>query len=205
MFRKRTRSTVLAAVGLAAALSLTACDNGDDATPPSPADSPTASAPASPADSTGGPTGSATGGTGTTTGAKSALCTTANLTVTAVDNTVEGDTQGVVTVQLANKGPKCRIHGFPGADLKTSAGTVSLPRSGERAYPADLATGASAAFNISFPVNDSGGSGVRPTQIVVTPPDETHSATVAWPAGTLPVTDGGDSGKLTVGPANRVG
>lgn len=51
----------------------------------------------------------------------------------------------------------------------------------------------------------SGGSGIRVTTIVVTAPNDTAQATVAWPGGTLPVTDGSGGGALTIGPVGKVG
>ncbi|MEV5607758.1 DUF4232 domain-containing protein [Streptomyces sp. NPDC052225] len=230
MLRHRTRTAVLATLGLATALSLTACGGGDD-TASSTTDKPAATSPSASASAsnpaqgdggsqaggndsgngsgTGGTGGSATaspatGGKGTGTGTgTTAACTTANLEISAIDNSYKQE--GTVTVQFINRGATCHIHGFPGADLKTNAGTVSIPRNKDKAQSYDLIKGAVAAFNITFRVNDTGGSGVRPTQIVVTPPNETHSKTVAWPAGSLPVTDGSEgSGSLTVSPVQEV-
>ncbi|MFF2406980.1 DUF4232 domain-containing protein [Streptomyces sp. NPDC058092] len=220
--------SLLAGITLVSALALTAC-NGDDAA--AGASTPVASTSADQSDNgngatgkgsdssgTGGSTGTSTGGstgnndsssTGGSNSSKTPICTTSTLRVTAADNSAGADSKntGTVTVQLFNKGGQnCRVSGFPGVDLKTNAGSMSVPRNSEKPYPATLKPGESAAFNIQFPVNNSGGSGVRPTQIVVTPPNDTHQATVQWPAGSLPATDGSDSGpKLEVGPANKVG
>ncbi|MET9661087.1 DUF4232 domain-containing protein, partial [Streptomyces sp. NPDC006510] len=55
------------------------------------------------------------------------------------------------------------------------------------------------------PINTSGGSGVRVTGLVVTPPDETKSVTLDWPgADSLPVTDGAGS-QVKVGPMGSAG
>ncbi|WP_406384540.1 DUF4232 domain-containing protein [Streptomyces sp. NBC_01618] len=220
--------SLLAGITLVAALALTACNSDDTAAG---ASTPAASASADQSDnSNSSGTGTSTG-TGTSSGtssgtsgstgnndssstggsssSKTPICTTSTLRVTAADNSAGSDSKdtGVVTVQLFNKGGQnCRVSGFPGVDLKTNAGSMSVPRNSEKPYPATLKPGESAAFNIQFPVNNSGGSGVRPTQIVITPPNDTHQATVQWPAGSLPATDGSDSGpKLEVGPANKVG
>ncbi|MBB4987544.1 DUF4232 domain-containing protein [Streptomyces nymphaeiformis] len=222
-----TRKAVAAAIGLVAALSLTAC-NGDDNASGSTQASPTASA-----DKAGGAGGadqadqSADTGTGgsdqsadtsaggsdqgadTSTGdnsdGKVDICRTDELEVAAADNTTD-KTEGVVTVSFKNSGgSNCRISGFAGVDLKTSLGdTFSVARNGEQALPQILKEGETAAFNITFPVNNSGGSGVQPTDIVVTPPNETKHVTLKWPAGTLPVTDGEDSGKLEISPVGKV-
>ncbi|MFF5287725.1 DUF4232 domain-containing protein [Streptomyces sp. NPDC013171] len=222
-----TRKAVAAAIGLVAALSLTAC-NGDDNASGSTQASPTASADkaggaggADQADQsadtgTGGSDQSADTGTGgsdqgadTSAGdnsdGKVDICRTDELEVAAADNTTD-KTEGVVTVSFKNSGgSNCRISGFAGVDLKTSLGdTFSVARNGEQALPQILKEGETAAFNITFPVNNSGGSGVQPTDIVVTPPNETKHVTLKWPAGTLPVTDGEDSGKLEISPVGKV-
>ncbi|WP_329359175.1 hypothetical protein [Streptomyces anulatus] len=77
--------------------------------------------------------------------------------------------------------------------------------SGSRqAGPQILKEGETAAFHITFPVNNSGGSGVRLTDMAVTPPNEIEPFTLTWPAGTLAVTDGEDSGKLEISPVGKV-
>lgn len=219
MPRQQTRTAVLAALGLAAALSLTACGGADDnasgtsgtsnasntsSNVKSEADSGSGSGskvnadakPASDRHTGGGSTGRSTAKSGP------GACTTANLEISAIDNTYKDE--GTVTVQFINKSATCHMYGFPGVDLKTNAGTISVPRNHDKARSYDLIKGAVAAFNITFPTNDTGGSGVRPTQIVVTPPNETHSTTIAWPAGTLPASDGGDPDALVVSPVNEV-
>ncbi|MGW3936038.1 DUF4232 domain-containing protein [Streptomyces phaeochromogenes] len=217
------RTTLFATLGLAAALTLTACGGGDDGTSgdtPSGAPSSSASAGAtetgaSDSGSSGGSdagataTGSATGtgaGAGAGSDGKTSICRTDELEVNAADNTTDKK-EGVVTVQLKNAGGRdCSINGYAGVDLKAADGsTLSVERNGEPVHPAVLKNGDSAAFNITFPYNNSGGSGVRLTDILVTPPNETKYVRVAWPAGTLPVTDGSSSGKLQIGPATRVG
>ncbi|MEV4035282.1 DUF4232 domain-containing protein [Streptomyces umbrinus] len=221
------RTTLFATLGLAAALTLTACGGGDDDTAgDTPSGAPSSSA-SSTAKETGAPDsgssgGSDGGGTATDTGAgagvgtdtgtdtgsggKAAICRTDELEVNASDNTTDKK-EGVVTVQLKNAGGRdCSINGYAGVDLKAADGsTLSVERNGEPVYPAVLKNGDSAAFNITFPYNSSGGSGVRLTDILVTPPNETKYVRVAWPAGSLPVTDGSSSGKLQIGPATRVG
>ncbi|MEU6620848.1 DUF4232 domain-containing protein [Streptomyces litmocidini] len=221
-----TRKAVAAAIGLVAALSLTAC-NGDDSASDSTQASPTASAgkaggtgtdgsdqgenastdgtDQSADTSTGGSDQSADTSTGDNKDGKGDVCRTDELEVAAADNTTD-KTEGVVTVSFKNSGgSNCRISGFAGVDLKTSQGdTFSVDRNGEQALPQILKEGETAAFNITFPVNNSGGSGVQLTDIVVTPPNETKHVTLKWPAGTLPVTDGEDNGKLEISPVGKV-
>lgn len=213
--RKRT-ATIGAALTAVLALALTAC-NGDDYASGSTQAGPTASANeaggsggADQADqgadtSTGGSDQGADTGTGDTSDGKVDMCRYGVLDATAADNTTD-KTNGVVTVTFKNvAGSDCRISGFPGVDLKTSLGdTLSVDRNGEQALPQILKEGETAAFHITFPVNNSGGSGVRLTDMAVTPPNETEHFTLTWPAGTLAVTDGEDSGKLEISPVGKV-
>ncbi|MFC8624383.1 DUF4232 domain-containing protein [Streptomyces anulatus] len=214
-FRKRT-ATVGAALTAVLALALTAC-NGDDSASGSTQASPTASvdeaggtggadqADQSADTSTGGSDQGADASTGETSDGKVDMCRSGVLDATAADNTTD-KTDGVVTVTFKNvAGSDCRISGFPGVDLKTSLGdTLSVDRNGEQAVPQILTEGETAAFNITFPVNNSGGSGVRLTDIVVTPPNEVEPFTLTWPAGTLAVTDGEDGAKMEVSPVGKV-
>ncbi|MET9349005.1 DUF4232 domain-containing protein [Streptomyces termitum] len=228
---QHTRKAVAAVIGLVAALSLTAC-NGDDSALGGGQASSTASA--DKAGGTGGSGGTGgTGGAGKTDGSGGAgkgdqsagtgtgsgsgggsggagkgkvdMCRSGVLDAAAVDNTTD-ETNGVVTVTFKNVGgADCRINGFPGVDIKTSLGdTFSVDRNGERAVPEILKEGETAAFNITYPVNNTGGSGVKLTDMVVTPPNETKPFTLKWPAGTLPVTDGQDGGKMELGPVGKV-
>ena len=155
---------------------------------------------------TGSSGSSGTGGTvsGTTAGAVTAArCSTANLGFAIGPDSGPqsvGDTTAAEVVKLTNKGSaSCALRGFPGVDLKTNAGTLSVPRSGKAPKLVTLAPGASALFDINYTVNNTGGSGVRVETMVITPPNETHSHTLAWDQGTLPATDGSGS-FITVGP-----
>ncbi|MFE1406626.1 DUF4232 domain-containing protein [Streptomyces sp. NPDC058770] len=222
MFGKRARKTVVAAIGLAAAFSLTAC-NGDDA------DGAAAPAASSAGQNTGSSNSTGTSGSGSkesagssgsgssgssgsgssagkgTGDAKAGACRTDALQVEAADNTTDKK-EGVVTVSFKNTGGDCVVNGFAGADLKTADGSsISLDRNGDATGRDVIKTGDLAAFNIYFPVNNSGGSGIRPTEIVVTPPNETKSVTVSWPAGSLPASDDPNGTKLEISPVRRVG
>ncbi|MEU2222189.1 DUF4232 domain-containing protein [Streptomyces sp. NPDC018347] len=157
---------------------------------------------------TGTTTGTGTGrGSGSGSGGGTAgKCRTDELEITALDSTIDGDPDGTVAVQLKNGGGRdCVLSGYAGVDLKTNAGPLSAKRTGEQAGSMVLKNGKSVAFGISYPVNDSGGSGVRVTGLVVTPPNETKSVTLAWPgAGTLPVTEDGGT-PVKVGPIGSAG
>lgn len=159
--------------------------------------------------------GKSSGGQGTTAGTgtgangkagRPGKCRTDELEITAVDNTIAGDPDGTVAVRLKNGGGRdCAISGYAGVDLKTSAGSLSAKRTGQQATSVVLKSGQSVAFGINYPVNRSGGSGVRVTGLLVTPPDETKTVTLGWPgAATLPVTDGAGS-PVKVGPVGSAG
>ncbi|MGW0828877.1 DUF4232 domain-containing protein [Streptomyces prunicolor] len=227
----RVHQLTFAALAVAAGLSLTACQNGDaDAGKSDSASASTASS-GSNSSSTAGSSdqsgakasagtnsgtansgGSSSGGTGTAAGtgsdanAKVGKCTTDELEFTAKDNTIDGDPDGTVVVELTNGGGRdCTIAGYAGVDLKTNAGTVSAQRTGQQATSTILKNGKSIDFPINYPFNKSGGSGVRITGLVVTPPNETKSVTLTWPgAATLPVTDGSGS-PVKVGPVGSAG
>lgn len=123
-----------------------------------------------------------------------------------MDNTIEGDPDGTVVVELKNGGGRdCVVSGYAGVDLKTNAGTLSAKRTGVKGTSVTLKSGKSVAFAIGYPVNRTGGSGARITGLLVTPPNETKTVTLAWPgAATLPVTEGPGS-PVKVGPIGSAG
>ncbi|WP_328330778.1 MULTISPECIES: DUF4232 domain-containing protein [unclassified Streptomyces] len=222
----RVRKLTFAALAVAAGLSLTAC-NGDGGTAQS--DGSSTSSESSVTSSTGG-SGSGTSGsggseqgggknatgkssgeqgtdakTGSGTNAKVGKCRTDDLDITASDSTIGGDSEGSVTVGFKNGGQDCALSGYAGIDLKTNYGKVSAKRSGQASSPMVLKSGESVYFGISYPLNNTGGSGVKVTGLVVTPPDETKSFSLAWPgAASLPVTDGSGS-PVKVGPMGSAG
>ncbi|MFD5576084.1 DUF4232 domain-containing protein [Streptomyces pseudogriseolus] len=206
----RVTKLTIAALAVVAGLSLTACQNEEVAAGPEPA----ASAPTANGDDTEQGEGheqdqdqeGTTAGTGSNEDGKVADCRTDELEVTASDVTIEGDTVGTVAVEFANGGGRdCTLTGYAGVDLKTNAGQLSAERTGEEAPSVVLKDGKSVWFAVTYPVNDSGGSGVRVTGLVVTPPNETKSVTLDWPGGSsLPVTDGSGT-PVKVGPIGSAG
>ncbi|WP_232792267.1 DUF4232 domain-containing protein [Actinacidiphila yeochonensis] len=83
-------------------------------------------------------------------------------------------------INLTNTGAgTCTMHGFPGVDLKSMYGTVSAARSGLAAPDVTLRSGQETNFTLHFPVNNTGGSGLTFTSLVVTPPNETHAHTLS--------------------------
>ncbi|AZQ74960.1 DUF4232 domain-containing protein [Streptomyces luteoverticillatus] len=129
-----------------------------------------------------------------------------DLEITAKDGTIDGDPDGTVVVELKNRGGRsCAISGYAGVDLKTNAGSLSAKRTGEQAPSAIVKAGESTFFGINYPYNKSGGSGIRVTGVLVTPPNETKTVSLPWPgAATLPVTDGSGS-PVKVGPIGSAG
>ncbi|MEW2291206.1 DUF4232 domain-containing protein [Streptomyces sp. NPDC006743] len=162
-----------------------------------------------------GTAGKSSSGQGTAAGAgsdaagttgKAARCRTDELEITAADTTIDGDPDRTVAVTMKNRGGRaCTISGYAGVDLKLKEGSLSAKRTGEKATSSVLENGQSIAFGIHYPTNDTGGSGVRVTGLLVTPPNETRTVTLAWPgAATLPVTDSTTS-RVTVGPVGSAG
>lgn len=208
----RLNKIALAALAVVAGLSLSACQN-DDATSDSSAaaSSPSAggSESGSAKDSTGKDSEEGQGtvaGTGSNENGEIGECRTDELEVTATDSTIDGDEDGSVAVEFKNGGGRdCALSGYAGVDLKTNAGSLSAERTGEQSPSVVLKNGESVFFGITYPINDSGGSGVRVTGLVVTPPNETKSVTLDWPgAASLPVTDGSGT-PVRVGPIGSAG
>jgi hypothetical protein len=196
----------------ALALTLTACggnDSGSSASDQSsaPVSTPTASAAGSaPADNAAATkdSGSSTG-TGAGTGTSSTRCHTAGLTFSfgPGDGTVSSsDDQQKLAVVLKNKGSAtCTLQGFPGVDLKSAGGSWSLVRSSVTPKKATLAPGNSATFVISFlPWTKGSGTEFKATSVIVTPPNETTSATLTWPGGSVLLQDGATHPGTYTGP-----
>ncbi len=198
----RVNKLTVATLAAVAGLSLTACQNEEDiAADPKPVTSSAATG----GDTDQGQEGTATG-TGSDEDGKADDCRTDELEVTASDVTIEGDTVGTVAVEFTNGGGRdCTLTGYAGVDLKTNAGSLSAERTGEKAPSVVLKDGKSVWFAVTYPVNDSGGSGARVTGLAVTPPNETKSVTLAWPGtASLPVTDGSGT-PVQVGPIGSAG
>ena len=217
----RAHRITFAALVVAAGLSLTACQNDDDGTAASDPSSASAASSSAGGSGSGGSdqdNGKGSDGTGTAApsgsdsgsgsgdNATTPKCTTDGLEITAQDNFIGGDPDGTVVVGLKNRsGGDCVMSGFAGVDLKTDAGDISATRKGEPGDPYILKNGKEIDFYVSYPLNESGGSGVRITGLVVTPPNETKSVTLGWPGNSsLPVTDGSGSPVL-VGPIGSAG
>ncbi|MFF0622349.1 DUF4232 domain-containing protein [Streptomyces sp. NPDC004296] len=210
--RRRTLRVAAAVLTAGAALSLTAC-SGLDTNGAKPAgqtgastgtDSGTAAESSGAGSSTGTQgadtqAGKSKSGSGTSApsrahsgggtaqgGGKAKFCRTSDLTMEAVDSSPDQKV-GEITVQMTNKGGStCSAAGFAGVDLKDADGTSApVHRGGEVPRITDLKPGDTATFSISYKVDFSGNSLANPTNIIVTPPNETHSVSLKWPADAL--------------------
>jgi hypothetical protein len=203
----RVHKLPLLAVAVVAGLSLTACQGGGDDKSAGPGDSSTPSSGSQPSASAspgggdasaGASTGtgrSSTGGGASAVAGASGACKTSQLAF----STSGGMAEGTLVVNLRNTGPAtCTLKGFPGADLKSKDGTVSAGRSKLAAPSVGVKPGEETRFTLHYPPNDSGGTGVTFTSLVVTPPGETHSHTLPVTIN-VPVSDGSGTA-VTVDP-----
>ncbi|MFD8141578.1 DUF4232 domain-containing protein [Streptomyces sp. NPDC059708] len=203
---KQSRTAVLAALGLAAALSLTACNNGDDSAQAPAAKDPSASSSpssgggpsqgqgsgsggaqggsAKPGSGTGSPSSSGAGNGGAESGGKTPFCKTQDLAIDAT-NAAPDQSSGRINITMANRGSAtCSATGFAGVDIK-DADHTSNPIGRGQAQPrvTTLKPGDAAVFDLAYTIDGSGKSLSHPTDILVTPPNETHTVTLKWPAG----------------------
>lgn len=202
---KYTRITALAAIGVVATLSLTACGNDGSGKDSSAKGSSSAST--SDSSSSGGGSkseggseaGSAKSGSGedtesraaangangaTTTGSKTTFCKTEDLAIDAVDAAPDEES-GRIDITMINRGSTtCSATGFAGVDIK-DADNTSNPIERGHAQPriTTLKPGDAAVFNLAYDIDNSGNSLADPTNILVTPPNETHTVSLKWPAG----------------------
>lgn len=78
-------------------------------------------------------------------------------------------------------------------DLKSQDGTVSATRSKLAAPRVRVKPGEETRFTLHYPPNNSGGSGVTFTTLIVTPPNETHYHSMPVSIN-VPVSDSATSG-----------
>ncbi|MCX4967257.1 DUF4232 domain-containing protein [Streptomyces sp. NBC_00654] len=200
---KYTRITALAAIGVAATLSLTAC--GGDGSAKDSSSKNSSSVPSSDG-GTKSEGGSGSGGSavsdaksgsgegtearadaanGTTeTGGKVTFCKTEDLAIDATDAAPDAES-GRIDITMINRGSTtCSATGFAGVDIK-DADNTSNPIERGQAQPrvTILKPGDAAVFNLAYDIDNTGGSLASPTNILVTPPNETHTVSLTWPAG----------------------
>ncbi|MEE1797268.1 DUF4232 domain-containing protein [Streptomyces sp. JV176] len=198
---KYTRITALAAIGVAATLSLTACDSdgsGKDSSSKSSSSSSSSSTdggskPAGGSGSVGSEAGNAKSGSGegtearanaaTETGGKVTFCKTEDLAIDATDAAPDAKS-GRIDITMINRGSAtCSATGFAGIDIK-DADNTSNPIGRGHAQPrvTILKPGDAAVFNLAYDIDNTGDSLASPTDIQVTPPNETHTVSLKWPA-----------------------
>ncbi|QEU92998.1 DUF4232 domain-containing protein [Streptomyces kanamyceticus] len=204
---KYTRLSAFAALGVAAALSLTACGGGDDSGTGSSSKGSSSSSNSGSkseagsgsgdAKADGAKAGSGSGsGSGEDTkaeaagggaaksggGGKVTFCKTADLAIDAQDAAAGGG-EGRIDITMINRGSTtCSATGFAGVDIKDEDNT-SNPIERGQAQPrvTTLKPGDAAVFNLAYDIDTSGDSLASPTNIIVTPPNETHNVTLDWP------------------------
>ncbi|MEU2671478.1 DUF4232 domain-containing protein [Streptomyces sp. NPDC007164] len=200
---KYTRITALAAIGVAATLSLTACGNDDSVKDSSSKGSSSSSSSGAGSKSEGGSgsggseAGNAKSGSAgdtesradaangaTETAGKVTFCKTEDLAIDATDAAPD-ENSGRIDITMINRGSTtCSATGFAGVDIK-DADNTSNPIERGQAQPriTTLKPGDAAVFNLAYDIDSSGDSLASPTNILVTPPNETHTVTLKWPAG----------------------
>ncbi|MER0447379.1 DUF4232 domain-containing protein [Streptomyces sp. Edi4] len=219
----RPRTLPLAAIAvLTAGLTLTACGGGSGqsvigvssstgtgagtATAPPGVNGGRSMAPSG--GTTGGGTNAGTGpgtGLGTGTGSGGTHCSTSQLAfaVAPGSGVRAGGSQGAMTITLTNKGARsCVMKGYPGVDLVGGATRWSLAR-GTAENPATVTVrpAATTTFTLFYlPFHQGEGREFKPTGIVVTPPDETHSHTLSWPGSSVLLQDGATHPGTYIGP-----
>lgn len=153
------------------------------------------------AGSSGGRGGSGSqGGSGTTGGTGgggggSDSCKTSQLDF----STANGVAEGSILVSLQNTGSAaCTLKGFPGVDFQSEAGSLNAERDNVAPPTVSVAPGESTRFTLNYPPNDSGGSGVNISSMVVTPPNETQSQTL--PISINLAASNSTASGITVGP-----
>jgi hypothetical protein len=131
------------------------------------------------------------------------MCHTSNLGITAKNQGADAPGaapgMGGVLISFTNNGGDCRMAGFPGVDLKTNYGTESVDRDKQEVgTPFTLLAGRTATADVVYTINNTGGSGVEVSALVITPPNETHPVTAPVDFS-LPVSDK-NTGRLEVTP-----
>ncbi|WP_371529284.1 DUF4232 domain-containing protein [Streptomyces sp. NBC_01283] len=201
--RRRNLRFAAAALTVAAGLSLTACGNGDSGNDSSAKGSSSSSSSAeggAKAEGGSGSGGSTAGnaakaGSGKDTTAEAAannakqtstkvtFCKTEDLAIDAVDAAPD-ETSGRINITMINRGSTtCSATGFAGVDIKDADHTSNpIERGPAQPRVTTLKPGDAAVFNLAYTIDNSGNSLTSPTNILVTPPNETHTVTLDWPA-----------------------
>ncbi|MEV0528663.1 DUF4232 domain-containing protein [Streptomyces sp. NPDC050439] len=198
--RRRTLRLAAAALTVAAGLSLTACGNGDSGADASAEGSSSSSSGEGTKTESGSGSGSAAAGNAAAgsqkgpanqaatdgaaqTSTKVSFCKSEDLAINAVDAAPD-ETSGRINITMINRGSAtCSATGFAGVDIKDADHTSSpIERGSVQPRVTTLKPGDAAVFNLAYTVDSNGNSLTSPTHILVTPPNETHTVTLDWPA-----------------------
>ncbi|MFJ8827518.1 DUF4232 domain-containing protein [Streptomyces sp. NPDC102467] len=120
----------------------------------------------------------------TQTSTKVTFCKTEDLAIDAVDAAPDA-TEGRINITMVNRGSTtCSATGFAGVDIKDEDNTSNpIERGPAQPRVTTLKPGDAAVFDLAYTLDNSGNSLSSPTNIIVTPPNETHTVTLDWPAG----------------------
>jgi hypothetical protein len=180
----------LAALVLTGVVVLAGCQSPSPAAPstPAPSPDPAPTSAAVPTSAAAAPTSPSGGG-----GAGTARCTLDEVAASLGRTTGEAGQRHTAVVWTNTSTEPCTMTGFGGVDLQgpddPMGPTYSLRRAEQPASPVRLAPGGTAHTTITWlPPQD--GSDWVPTGMLVTPPDETRSASLEWPGGAVLRQDG---------------
>ncbi|MFD7198974.1 DUF4232 domain-containing protein [Streptomyces sp. NPDC059893] len=201
---KYTRISALAAIGVGATLSLTACGGADSGKDTSSKGSSSSSSSSSnggskseggsgsggsqasnaKAGSGKGTEAEAAGNGATKTGSKVTFCKTEDLAIDATDAAPDEES-GRINITMINRGSTtCSATGFAGVDIKDADHTSSpIERGQAQPRVTILKPGDAAVFDLAYDIDNTGNSLATPTDILVTPPNETHTVSLKWPTG----------------------
>ncbi|MEK8171428.1 DUF4232 domain-containing protein [Streptomyces sp. M19] len=137
-------------------------------------------------------------------------CATDNLSVAWSDfeggPDMDYDGQQTARVVLTNTGTTdCTMVGFPGVQLQAADGaTWDLQRTGDEPESVRVDAGSQASFDITLQASTGGDDqGFEPSQVVITPPNETTQLTLDWPYGGALLDQSGATHPGTyIGPVN---
>ncbi|MEV1025024.1 DUF4232 domain-containing protein [Streptomyces sp. NPDC050264] len=120
----------------------------------------------------------------TKTGSKVSFCKTEGLAIDAVDAALD-ENEGRINIAMINRNTTtCSATGFAGVGLKDEDNTSNpIERGPVQPRITTLKPGDAAVFDLAYTVDNSGNSLASPPNILVTPPNETHTVTPYWPAG----------------------
>jgi Protein of unknown function (DUF4232) len=213
---RRLQTLSLAVATLSAGLLLTACGGGSSADSASSASSAsngdgssgrssTTKDSGNPASADGSSDSSEASSTGSGTSAESERCHTAGLSFSVAPGSgaQEVGSAGAVVIKMTNKGSStCTMNGYPGVDLVGGGKTWSLSRqTSVTPHAVTVKPGGSTSFTITYlPFTAGSGQKLDVKTVVVTPPNETTSAKVAWDFQPVLLQDGATHPGTFVGP-----